>query len=193
MEDVLEPQVLQVTHANPAKDAFLPVAPWTTPRVDAERTPHRGWRSRRQMADLVTGPAEGGTSEDLVRTEFVEDSASVSPDGRWLAYRTTRSGRGEIWVQATTGSAPVRVSQNGGREPVWSRDGRELYYLEGNKMIALGVRPGQEFTFASPEVLFDQPYFHGFELRPPVVLSSTSCEATTLERDGRFVDDPASG
>ena len=82
-------------------------------------------------SDLLMLPADGGKADELIKTEFSEDSARVSPDGRWLAYRSNRSGRSEIWVRATAGSAPVRVSQDGGREPTWSRDGRELFYLQG--------------------------------------------------------------
>jgi Tol biopolymer transport system component/tRNA A-37 threonylcarbamoyl transferase component Bud32 len=185
----LEPQLLQVTHPNPDKDAFVPAPVLPLAWMPNGRLIVAGVRG--QTADLVTVPAEGGTSEDLVRTEYVEDSASVSPDGRWLAYRTTRSGRGEIWVQATTGSAPVRVSQNGGREPVWSRDGRELFYLEGNKMIALAVKPGQEFSFSAPTILFDQPYFHGFGAAGNTFIDAL--RSYDVSRDGRFVMIPPAG
>jgi hypothetical protein len=52
------------------------------------------------------------------------------------------------------------VSQNGGQEPVWSRSGRELYYLEGNKVMMLGVAPGATFSFQPATTLFDAPFFH---------------------------------
>jgi hypothetical protein len=182
----LAPQRLPINPADPAKDAFESVAPalplaWTA----NGRLIVAGVRNAN--ADLATLPAEGGTPEDLVRTTYVEDAASVSPDGRWLAYRSTRSSRPEIWVQATTGSAPVRISQNGGREPVWSRDGRELYYLEGNKMIALAVKPSQDFSFDAPTVLFDQPYFHGLG-------GNTALDALRsydVAKDGRFIMIPS--
>ena len=134
-------------------------------------------------SDLLTLPAEGGKAEELVRTEFSEDSARVSPDGRWLAYRSNRLGRSEIRVRATAGSAPVRVSQDGGREPVWSRDGRELFYLQGNKMLALAVKAGPEFSFAPPVALFDRPYFHGFGAASTLDTFSTYDVAA----DGRFL------
>jgi serine/threonine-protein kinase len=141
-------------------------------------------------SDLLTVPAAGGKAEDLVVTEFSEDSARVSPDGRWLAYRSNRSGRSEIWVRATAGSAPVRVSQDGGREPIWSRDGRDLFYLQANRVIGLTVKAGQEFSFAPPVVLFDRPYFHGFGDNP----SGLDIIGTyDVAADGRFLMIPESG
>ena len=83
----------------------------------------------------------------------------------------------------------VRVSQNGGREPV-VRDGRELFYLEGNKMIALAVKPGQEFSFSADD-LFDQPYFHGFGVRAPVLLHRRP--AKLRRRKGRAVHHDSRG
>jgi dipeptidyl aminopeptidase/acylaminoacyl peptidase len=139
-------------------------------------------------SDVVTVPVEGGEAEDLIRTEYSEDSVRVSPDGRWLAYRSNRSGGSEIWVRAVTGSAPMRISQNGGREPVWARDGTELFYLEGNKMMALAVKGGQEFSSA-PQLLFDQPYFHGSG-QVGIVDIVTSYDVAA---DGRFIMIPQTG
>jgi Tol biopolymer transport system component len=161
----LQPQPTPITSPDSTNDAFVsppPMVPlaWM-PNGHLLLAGARRSGSAALNADLVTVPAEGGKTEDLIRTEFVEDAASVSPDGQWLAYRSTRSGRPEIWVQSVSSAVPVRVSQNGGREPLWSRDGRELYYLEGNKLVALVVKAGQEFSFGAPSILFDQPYFHG--------------------------------
>ncbi|HZM95407.1 MAG TPA: protein kinase [Vicinamibacterales bacterium] len=140
-------------------------------------------------SDLLALPAEGGRVDELVRTEFNEDSARVSPDGRWLAYRSNRSGRSEIWVRAIAGSAPARVSQDGGREPVWSRNGRELFYLQSNKVIAIAVKPGESFSFGSPVLLFDRPYFHGFGGGP----AGEDVDSTyDVAPDGRFLMLPES-
>lgn len=56
--------------------------------------------------------------------------AAVSPDGRWLAYVTSESGRGEVFVQPYAGGARTTVSTNGGHSPRWARDGRELIFIE---------------------------------------------------------------
>jgi Tol biopolymer transport system component len=186
----LEPQTIPIAPPDSTKDRFSSVPPMLP----------LGWTPdghlllagvRAGNADIVAVPAEGGKTEDVVRTDYVEDAATVSPDGRWMAYRSTRSGRSEIWVQGVAaGSAPVRVSQNGGREPLWSRDGRELYYLEGNKPIALAVKSGSEFSFDAPAVLFDQPYFHGFTGTNPVLDQLRSYD---VAKDGRFIMMPTPG
>jgi Tol biopolymer transport system component/tRNA A-37 threonylcarbamoyl transferase component Bud32 len=186
----LEAQAIQITPADPAKDAYqaaVPLAWMPSGRMLATVV-------RAGAADLVTLPADGGQPEDLIRTEYAEDSASVSPDGRWMAYRSTRSGRPDIWVQAATGSAPVPVSLNGGREPVWSRDSRELYYLEGNKLIAHAVKNGPDFSFGPPTVLFDQPYFHGGFFGGTAGVPTSSFDVVRsydVARDGRFIMIPS--
>ena len=84
---------------------------------------------------------------------------ALSPDGRWLAYVSGTTGPPEVWVQAFPGAEnPVRVSSRGGVEPVWARDGRELYYLEGNKLMAVAVDTGSEFNFKPPVLLFEYRY-----------------------------------
>ena len=52
------------------------------------------------------------------------------------------------------------MSENGGQQPVWARDGRELFYLEGNKIMAVSVQPGPQFAFRPAMLLFDRPYYH---------------------------------
>jgi serine/threonine-protein kinase len=87
------------------------------------------------------------------------DGASLSPDGRWLAYASNQTGRQEIWVQPYgRRGTPVRVSPNGGIEPVWARTGRELFYLEGTRLMAVAVSTNTTFTFKTPEFLFESSY-----------------------------------
>jgi Tol biopolymer transport system component len=66
----------------------------------------------------------------LVADPFDAHSPAVSPDGEWLAFVSNRSGRPEVYVRRMRTNGPdVRVSETGGREPVWSRDSRELFYV----------------------------------------------------------------
>jgi Tol biopolymer transport system component len=89
--------------------------------------------------------------------------AALSPDGRWLAYVSAVTGAPEIWVQAYPDSgAPIRVSPNGGFDPVWGPEGQELFYLEDDKMMAVRVETDPEFRFQPPEVLFEGGYLLGF-------------------------------
>jgi len=87
--------------------------------------------------------------------------ASLSPDGRWLAYVSSVTGEPEIWVRPYPGpGAPVRISPRGGLEPIWSHDGQELFYLEGDKMMAVKIETQPEFRSQPPEVLFEESYSH---------------------------------
>jgi serine/threonine-protein kinase len=92
-----------------------------------------------------------------LETMFAETSPNFSPDGRWVAYVTDQTGEAEVWVRPFPGpGSPTRVSPGGGRDPVWSRDGKELFYQEGNKLMAAevaGIQPALQFT--TPRVLFE--------------------------------------
>jgi eukaryotic-like serine/threonine-protein kinase len=70
-----------------------------------------------------------GPIEPLVATPFQELYAAPSPDGRWLAFVSDQSGRQEVYLRPLNGEGDlVQVSQDGGSEPAWAPDGRELYY-----------------------------------------------------------------
>jgi Tol biopolymer transport system component len=92
-----------------------------------------------------------------VRTEFSENQPRLSPDGRWLAYRSNESKRSEIYVVSfpqTGGKWPI--STDGGQYPVWRRDGRELYYNSlDNKIMTVEIKPGAGFQFGVPRALFE--------------------------------------
>ena len=70
--------------------------------------------------------AAAGEVRDVVATDDAEFDAALSPDGRWLAYASNRTGQPEMWVKGYPDGVPVRVSRSGGYEPHWSADGREL-------------------------------------------------------------------
>jgi serine/threonine-protein kinase len=113
--------------------------------------------------DIVAVPAEAdGPVRDVVVTGDVEGDAALAPNGRWLAYASDRTGGFEIWVTRYPDGVPVRVSAGGGLEPVWSRDGRELFYLQGRSLMAVAVETtGTDFSFAAAVELFGSPYFIG--------------------------------
>jgi Tol biopolymer transport system component len=91
-------------------------------------------------ADIWALPIAGGQPFPVVQTpEFDERDAQFSPDGKWIAYASTESGRWEIYVQAfPTPRARVQVSINGGSQPRWRPDGQELFFvaLDGRLMAA---------------------------------------------------------
>jgi hypothetical protein len=94
-----------------------------------------------------------------VRTPFNEGSPIFSPDGRWLAYISDASGRHEIYVQPYPGpGGRLQISTEGGTEPVWSRNGRELFYRSGDKMMAVEIDTRSSFSAGKPKSLFQGSY-----------------------------------
>ena len=94
--------------------------------------------------------------EPLLRTAFNEHFGRVSPDGRWLAYMSDESGTIEVYVQTFPApEAKRRISTSGGREPTWSGDGRELFYVAADDtLMAVNVTPGASFQASTPTALF---------------------------------------
>ena len=101
----------------------------------------------------------------FLQTPFQEGFPSISPDGRWMAYYSNETGRWEIYVQPleapegqSAGAGRVRISSGGGEEPIWSRDGQEMFYRWGSKIYVVEIMPGPEFRATVPRVLFDGPF-----------------------------------
>src|SRR5579864_1094286 len=111
-----------------------------------------------------------------LRTEFQENQPRLSPDGRWLAYRSNESKRNEIYVVSfPQPGGKWQSSTDGGRDPVWSRDGRELYYysLDG-KIMTVDIKAGPQFQFGVPKTLFEARI-------------STRNISFEVSKDGRFL------
>ena len=103
-------------------------------------------------------PVEGRKPFPVFRSEFSEDAASLSPDGRWIAYESNESGRYEVYVQTFPPSGGKwQISTSGGDLPRWREDGKELYYLDpARKLMAVDVHVGaNQFSPSVPNVLFD--------------------------------------
>ncbi|HEX5109173.1 MAG TPA: protein kinase, partial [Vicinamibacterales bacterium] len=107
--------------------------------------------------DLMMFSLADGKSSPWLKTDFEEADASLSPNGRWVAYVSDQTGRFEVWVRPFPGpGAPVRVSSDGGAEPQWARNGTELFYQSGRKMMAAGVSYGDStIEFKPSQVLFE--------------------------------------
>jgi hypothetical protein len=97
----------------------------------------------------------------VIDTPFTEGNPVVSPDGRWIAYTSDRTSRTEVYVRDFPGLQELRqVSTHGGTEPVWSRDGHELFYREYapmgrfQKMMAVPVTTRPAFVAGRPQQLF---------------------------------------
>jgi eukaryotic-like serine/threonine-protein kinase len=98
----------------------------------------------------------------IARSRFVEGSPKFSPDGHWLAYCSNESGRAEVFVQPFPGPGPkIQISPDGGSDPLWRRKGGELYYRNGDKMMAVDVRTRPTFGAGRPRLLWEGHYSHG--------------------------------
>jgi Tol biopolymer transport system component len=106
--------------------------------------------------DIATLKERGaGEPSVLVGAKANEGSGTVSPDGRWLGYTSNESGRVEVYVPALGGRGRWPVSRSGGWQPRWRRDGKELFFVNGEAtlMAARVTASGSEFTAAEPEAL----------------------------------------
>jgi serine/threonine-protein kinase len=114
----------------------------------------------------------------FLQTQFNERGGAVSPSGEWIAYVSNESGRNEVYVQAfPQGGNQAAVSTGGGVEPGWSPDGRTLYYVSGQSLLAVEIEPGPPMRVGKERELF------GIEtLRP-----ADRWPRYSVAQDGRFL------
>jgi serine/threonine-protein kinase len=111
--------------------------------------------------DIWILPLEGERKpQPVLQTSFNEFTPMLSPDGRWLAYTSDESGRNEIYVSdiSSSGGGRWQVSTVGGTEPLWSRDGRELFYRSGDNIMLAAIETEPIFKVQARKVLFKDVY-----------------------------------
>ena len=97
------------------------------------------------------------TAEPFLQTPFNERRAMFSPDGRWIAYQSDASGRNEIYLSRFPASpGEWQVSTEGGTETRWNPNGRELFYRNADKMMAVDVDSQGELVLGKPRLLFER-------------------------------------
>lgn len=116
--------------------------------------------------DRVTGQdlwaIHDGTPRALLTTPANEKFGMFSPHGDWIAYQSDESGRDEVYVARYPDlSDKTAVSNRGGGYPVWSRDGRELFYRQGTAIMAVAVEASGPLRVGPPQLLFDDPSYVG--------------------------------
>ena len=124
----------------------------------------------------------------LLSTPFEEWAPEFSPDGRWLAYCSTESGKFEVYVQAFPGpGGKWQVSTGGGVFPRWRRDGKEIFYLGADKkLMAAEVKAGSGFEVGTPRVLFQtQVKWSDFGRQYDVSLDGSRFLVNTLVDEGK--------
>ena len=122
-------------------------------------------------------------TESIVHGPTFDLSTDLSPDGRWLAYDSNESGQYEVYVRPYPNAADGRwvISTAGGRQPVWSRDGLELFYRDfSGALLAVPVTLASRFSAGRPVTLFDGGGFSG---AGPTGTSQTY----DVAKDGRFL------
>ncbi len=110
--------------------------------------------------DLAMLPMDGDrTPVPFLGTPFQERAGAFSPDGRWLAYVSDESGQDEVYVRPVPGPGQQHtISTNGGAEPLWSRDGTELFYRLVDQVLVVAIDTADSFRVAAPQELFVGAY-----------------------------------
>jgi serine/threonine-protein kinase len=123
--------------------------------VVSKLVPEQGPCIRTLPLEIVSGQLRAGEPQLFTKTSTLDNFASFSPDGRWLAYADADAGRYEVYVRAVLDKGiRVQVSNAGGMMPVWSSNGRELFYrTEDNRlMVANYSVKGDAFVAAKPQI-----------------------------------------
>ncbi len=117
--------------------------------------------------DIWALSLEDRKARPVLRTSFNEDEPMISSDGRWLAYTSDESGRKEIYVVPfPAASGKWLISNDGGAHPVWARNGKELFYRNGEKMMSVSIAADRGFNAGTPRLLFEGPYDQFFDVSP---------------------------
>ena len=126
-----------------------------------------------------------------LQTPFDEMAARFSPDGRWMAYQSNESGRFQVYVQTVPSGAKYQISTSGGTFPRWRRDGKELFYIGGGRIMAASIRtsPGG-IEVETPRPLFaispiGSFFGYGYDVMPDgkrfLIIEPTSDDADPLK------------
>jgi len=101
--------------------------------------------------------AAEATPQPFLDTRFTRGNLQFSPDGKWVAYESNETGRNEIYVVPYPGpGGKSQVSTDGGAQPRWNRNGRELFFRSGSKLMAVDVETGAVFRAGTPRMLFEK-------------------------------------
>jgi len=96
----------------------------------------------------------------LLQEKYNEDQPQISPDGRWMAYMSNESGKNEIYVRPfpDVNKGRWQISTVGGSDPLWSPNAREIFYRNGDEVMAVAVETEPTFKAGKPETLFRGTY-----------------------------------
>ena len=136
---------------------------------------------------MPAGPGEAIPRKpvQLIQEHFPAIGGSFSPDGKWIAFMSSESGRFEVYVQAFQGGDSPRVygerhriSTGGGILPRWRGDGRELYFVSGdNRLMSAAIKFDEGFQAGEPAALF--------RLRSPIGTLPAQASGFDVAHDGQ--------
>jgi serine/threonine-protein kinase len=146
-------------------------------------------------ADTAVPPSMNPTITPLLETSFVEQNAEVSPSGQWLAYQSNESGRDDVYVRPfpNVGAGRWLVSTNGGRTPLWSRSGQELFYvtLDG-AVMSVPVHRGAAWQHGRATQVVRPVYFHAGEVYRTFDVSGDGQRFLMIKQNDNTADVPRS-
>jgi Tol biopolymer transport system component len=144
--------------------------------------------------DVMALPMTGDkTPVPIAATKFNELFARFSPDGKFVAYQSDESGRSEIYLQEFPDAHnKLQVSTSGGGAAYWRRDGKELFYRNGPRVMAVPIQTSPTMTIGTPTELFQAPFAQGVTVRSRLLPSADGQKFLILASPNREVSQPAS-
>ena len=132
-----------------------------------------------QATDLWVAEAPDWKTRPLIQGQGTVRNAQTSPDGKWVAYASTESGKWEIYVTSFPDArGKWQVSTAGGTQPRWRGDSKELYYLASDaKLMAVPVAGGANFDAGTPVALF--------QANPRVLVATSELVSYDAAKDGQ--------
>ncbi len=113
--------------------------------------------------DICLYTEDDDTTQLLIYESTNEENGVFSPDGNWIAYESDIEGPKEVYVSPFPNPVPKKISSSGGYHPVWSADGKDLFYRNGDKMIAVTIEAEPELRGTNRRMLFEGQYYTGTE------------------------------
>jgi serine/threonine protein kinase len=161
--------------------------PPTRPRWDCDMSPDGSVLLYEELSEKTRGDLKvvslsgEARARDFIASPFDDDQGTFSPDGRKVAYVSDESGRREVFLASFPDpSQRIRISSEGGTQPRWRRDGRELFFVsKGETIMAVPFDPATGTPTAAPARLFDAPISYAFDAHVPVHYD--------VAPDGRFL------
>jgi len=140
-----------------AEDTNIPTS-WSDREVLAYSEGPLGQR------DILMLSLEGDREpQKFLATQFDERHPMFSPDGQWIAFTSNQSGQDQIYVKPYVGERGIlQISTDGGSEPMWGRNGRQLFYRNGDKMMVTSIQIAPTFKAETPRLLFEGRFLPGY-------------------------------